>query len=216
MDYVIFDALRDCELERVAITYDIWCKWSIHAEKRAHDHFPHDMTKGFLRLERRGFIPKLHIYGHGIECRTQYSLNYHPGLGRTDGESVERDWAAIVQAALQTGEMNAGTRHGTLDDHWADKNFCRIIGLSECTLVKCVVDAYLLSEDLLLRWLQKAISWSNVQGTAVAELERGIPVVKLVQWKKMVAAWEVDHSSPDPYEEREEGQLHTYRIAASH
>jgi hypothetical protein len=131
MDYVIFDALRDCELQRVALTYDIWCKWSIHAEKRAHKHFPHDLTKGFLRLKRRGFIPKLHIYGHGIECRTQYSLNYHPGLGQTDRESIKRDWAAIVQAALQTGEMNAGTRHGTLDDHWADKNFCCIIGLSE-------------------------------------------------------------------------------------
>jgi hypothetical protein len=62
MDYVIFDALRDCELERVALTYDIWCKWSIHAEKRAREHFPADMTNGFLRLARRGFIPKLHIY----------------------------------------------------------------------------------------------------------------------------------------------------------
>jgi hypothetical protein len=204
---VIFDALRDCDLERVALTYDIWCKWSIHAEKRAREHFPADMTNGFLRLARRGFIPKLHIYGHGLECRTQYSLNYHPGLGRTDGESIERDWAAIVQAALQTGEMNAGARHENLDDHWADKNFCRTVGLSESPFFSLRISTDASSEDLLLRWLQKAIDWSQVQGTAVAELERGIPNAKLVQWKMMVAEWELDHSKPDPYEEREEGKF---------
>jgi hypothetical protein len=63
------------------------------------------------------------------------------------------------------------------------------------------------SEDLLLRWLQKAITWLKAQRNAVSELERGILVGKLMQWKKMVAEWEVDHSAPDPYEEREEGKL---------
>jgi hypothetical protein len=111
-----------------------------------------------------------------------------------------------VQAALATGEMNAGARHETLDNHWADKNFSRTVGLSESPSILLRIYAYPSSEDLLLRWLQKAIDWSHLQSTAVAELERGIPVTKLMQWKIMVAKWEDDHSNPDPYEEREEGK----------
>jgi hypothetical protein len=130
MDYIIFDALRATELTRIALTYDIYCKWSIHAEKRARANFPTDMTRAFLALRKRGFVPKLHIYAHGPSCRTQWSLNYHHGVGRTDGESTERDWAAVVLAALQTAEMNPGARHGALDDHWIDKNFCRIANMS--------------------------------------------------------------------------------------
>jgi hypothetical protein len=82
-------------------------------------------------MERRGFVPKLHLYAHGPSCRTAYSLNYHRGVGRTDGESTERDWAAAVVAALQTSEMNKGSRHGALDDHWCDKNYQRVVGMSE-------------------------------------------------------------------------------------
>jgi hypothetical protein len=103
--------------------------------------------------------------------------------------------------------MNAGTRHGTLDDHWIDKNFGRMVGLSECASAKHVIKTHSSSEDLLLRWLHKAMNWSKVQGTAVTELERGIPAAKLIQWKKMVTEWEADHSAPDPYEEREEGKF---------
>jgi hypothetical protein len=131
MDYIIFDALRDCSLRRVAISYDIYCKWSIHAEKRARNNFPPAMSKAFLALSRRGFVPKLHLYAHGDMCRTNWSFNYHKGVGRTDGESTERDWAAAVLAALQTAEMNPGARHQALDDHWIDRDFRRILGLSE-------------------------------------------------------------------------------------
>jgi hypothetical protein len=130
-DYVVLDALRNSELDQVAFSYDIYCKWQIHLEQRARDHFPEEMTRSFLRMTRRGFVPKLHLYAHGPRCRTIWSLNYHPHLGRTDGESTERDWASAVIAALQTGEMNQGARHEALNDHWADKNFQRTIGLSK-------------------------------------------------------------------------------------
>jgi hypothetical protein len=130
VDYVVFDALRNVSLSRIALSYDIWCKYKIHLEERARKNFPLDMVKNFLRTTRRGFVPKLHLYAHGSSCRTVYSLNYHRGVARTDGESTERDWAAAVVAALQTSEMNPGARYGALDDHWCDKNYQRIIGLS--------------------------------------------------------------------------------------
>lgn len=134
VDYVIFDALRNCQLDRIAITYDIWCKWSIHARSRAINHFPPGMVSRFLRLQLRGFVPKLHLYAHGPSCRTVWSLNYHLGVARTDGESTERDWAAVVVTSLQTGEMNPASRHIALDDHWCDKNFRRVVGMSKISV----------------------------------------------------------------------------------
>jgi hypothetical protein len=132
MDFITFDALRDSELKRVSFSYDIYCKWWIHLKKRALANFPPTMTGKFLKMSTRGFVPKLHLYAHGDFCRTRFSLNYHHGVGRTDGESTERDWAEAVLAALQTSEMNAGARHGALDDHWIEKNFRRGLGLSKC------------------------------------------------------------------------------------
>lgn len=131
MDYVIFDGLRNCQVDRIAITYDIWCKWHIHARHRARSFFPPGMVSRFLALQLRGFVPKLHLYAHGPSCRTVWSLNFHPGVGRTDGESTERDWAAVVTSGLQTGEMNPASRHLALDDHWCDKNFQRVVGISK-------------------------------------------------------------------------------------
>jgi hypothetical protein len=130
VDYIILDALRDSNLQRVAFTYDIYCKYNINAEARALKHFPPEMLNRFLAMSKRGFIPKLHIYGHGARCMTKWSLNYGRGVGRTDGESTERDWAAAVLAAQQTSEMNPGSRHAALNDHWIDKNFRRLVGLS--------------------------------------------------------------------------------------
>jgi hypothetical protein len=124
------DALRDSELDRVAFTYDIWCKWRIHLDERMRNHFP-DFAPKYFRMQRRGFIPKLHNKMHGLRCQTIHCINLFSGMARTDGESTERDWASIVVAALQTGEMNLGSRHEALGDHWADKNFQRLVGLSK-------------------------------------------------------------------------------------
>jgi hypothetical protein len=142
IDYIILDCLRETKLKRVAFTYDIYCKWEINAEKRARKHFPPEMSERFLAVQKRGFIPKLHIYGHGQSCQTKWSLNYAEGVGRTDGESTERDWASVVLAGLQTAEMNPGSRHAALDDHWIDRNFRRLLGLSE-SLSQCQLLTYL-------------------------------------------------------------------------
>jgi hypothetical protein len=129
LDYIVMESLRRTKLKRVAFTYDIWCKYQANLTQRVLQAFSPDDISHFLGLKRRGFIPKLHLYDHGESCLTKWSLNYHHGVGRTDGESTERDWASAVLTALQTAEMNPGSRHAALDDHWIDRNFRRIIGL---------------------------------------------------------------------------------------
>jgi hypothetical protein len=146
VDYVIFDGLRSCKLDCIAITYDIWCKWSIHAQSRAAQYCPPGLVSSFLRMQLRGFVPKLHLYAHSASCRTIWSLNYHVGVGRTDGESTERDWAAVVYSGLQTGEMNYASRHLALDNHWCDKNFQCLCGLSLLYLTQLFHYSYILRE----------------------------------------------------------------------
>jgi hypothetical protein len=204
------DCLRDCQLKRVTFTYDIWCKWVINARKRIREFFPADEAEHFLSLDMRGFIPKLHNWAHGKLCRTRYSINYHHGMARTDGESTERDWAAAVLAALQTAEMNPGGRHAALDDHWIDRNFRRVVGLSE------FFRSYLISisctiESLLLRWFRDAVKWSRIQQDAVTELESGQSSEVISLWTDMVAAWDADHDKPDPYEEPETSKSPSFR-----
>lgn len=131
IDYLLMDALGNSDLDQILFTYDIWCKYHINLESRAKASFPPHVVSNFLRMQRRGFVPKLHLYAHGAACRTIWSLNFHRGVGRLDGKSTERDWAAAVLAAMQTAEMNPGNRHAVLDDHWIDKNFRRVVGLSK-------------------------------------------------------------------------------------
>jgi hypothetical protein len=89
------------------------------------------MVTNFLQMQLCGFVPKLHLYAHGPLCQTIWSLNYHLGVGWTDGKSTERDWVAVVTSGLQTGEMNPASQHLALDDHWCNKNYQRILGMSE-------------------------------------------------------------------------------------
>jgi hypothetical protein len=142
IDYIILDCLQETKLKQVAFTYGIYCKWEINTEKQARKHFPPKMSERFLAVQKCGFIPKLHIYGHGQSCQTKWSLNYAEGVGRTDGKSTERNWASVVLAGLQTAEMNPGSRHAALDDHWIDWNFWCLLGLSE-SLLQCQLLTYL-------------------------------------------------------------------------
>jgi hypothetical protein len=81
------------------------------------------------------FLPKLHAHAHKFECHLLYSLNFTPGVGRTDGEGIEREWAEINSAANSTKEMSEGSRHDALDDLLGDKNYRKDIGIGEILTV---------------------------------------------------------------------------------
>ena len=54
-----------------------------------------------------------------------------PGVGRTDGEGIERNWSEINRVANSTKEMGPGARHDTLDDHFGHHNFRKLVGLGK-------------------------------------------------------------------------------------
>jgi hypothetical protein len=129
MDYFILSSLRGQELVTPIISYDIVCQW--HKNFRARmETYPHS-----LQLNRDNelvivyLVPKFHLPAHIEECQTAFSFNFTKGAARTDGEAPERAWADSNRLAPSTKEMGLGSRRDTLDDHWGDWNYKKVIGL---------------------------------------------------------------------------------------
>lgn len=128
MDYLFFSTLLGTALLTFVVSYDICCQWSINLWKRMQ-LFPPDYHLDTSRLKFTFVVPKFHLNAHVAKCQTSYSLNYTPFVGRTDGEAPERGWADINRVASSTKEMGPGSRRDTLDDHFADWNHKKIVGM---------------------------------------------------------------------------------------
>ncbi|KAJ7015755.1 hypothetical protein C8F04DRAFT_1284868 [Mycena alexandri] len=128
MDYIFASLMRhhDARLFKF-ISYDICCQWSKHLIGRLKK-LPARIRLTLVIALVRFLIPKLHIYGHKIQCQLYFSLNYTPGSARTDGEGIERPWANIGPVATSTREMGPGSRQDTLNDHWSHWNWQKLVG----------------------------------------------------------------------------------------
>jgi Kyakuja-Dileera-Zisupton transposase len=128
MDYVFASILRhhSTKLSKVG-SYDIACQWSKHLLERLK------RLPALVRLNIISsltfVIPKLHIYGHKLQCQLDYSFHYHPGVGNTDGEGIERSHSFIGPMGTMTREMGPGSRHDTLDDGWGFWNWLKLVSL---------------------------------------------------------------------------------------
>ncbi|KAK7022007.1 hypothetical protein VNI00_017109 [Paramarasmius palmivorus] len=165
----------------VCLSYDICCQYCRRFIERIMG-LPVDVRPKAL-ADFLFVIPKLHVYGHTIKCQLNFSLNYALGVGRTDGEGVERNWAGQGPIATSTIEMGPGSRHDTLDDHWSFWNWQKLLGLGV----------------LLLRRLKLAVRWAAIQ----EELHRAQTINQAARaptWKKAVHDFEADKTSPNPYE----------------
>jgi len=68
-----------------------------------------------------------HIVIHEELCQQLYSLHYTPGVGRTDGEGIERNWSVLNGAACSTKEIGPGTQRDTLDDFCGFSNYKKVL-----------------------------------------------------------------------------------------
>lgn len=129
MDYLYFSSIRNHSPATLVVSYDIACQWSRNLLRRS-DSYPDDLARPHLKaLNVRYLVPKFHLYAHRTHCQINYSFNLTPGVGRTDGESPERGWAAMNPVASSTKEMGPGSRRDTLDDHFGDYNWRKVIVL---------------------------------------------------------------------------------------
>ncbi|KAJ7029042.1 hypothetical protein C8F04DRAFT_963384 [Mycena alexandri] len=58
-------------------------------------------------------LPVWHASAHEESCQNQNSLTYLEGVGRTDGEGIERTWSVLNPIAWATKEMVKGGPEGT-------------------------------------------------------------------------------------------------------
>ncbi len=79
--------------------------------------------------------PKFHLPAHIAPCRSKYSFNFTPGVGRTDGEAIERTWNETNPLATSTREMGPGSRRDVLDYHFGDHNWRKLTGLGKSSKV---------------------------------------------------------------------------------
>ena len=131
MDNIYCAAMRHfSQVEKVNM-YDIACQWAQHLQQRVAE-MPEDLRVDVAKIsELRYAIGKLHWHGHKPEGHSRYSLNYIPGMCRTDGEGVERRWWDIQPIANSTRMMGPGSRQGSLNDVWNFANWLKTIGLRE-------------------------------------------------------------------------------------
>ena len=78
-------------------------------------------------------IGKFHLPAHKESCRFKFSYNFLPGVGLTDGEASERQWAWLNGISTRAKEMTWGHRHDTLNNFWNDMNVRRQHSMGMCS-----------------------------------------------------------------------------------
>jgi Kyakuja-Dileera-Zisupton transposase len=76
-------------------------------------------------------VPKFHLPAHRSDCHSRFSFNFTRGVGRTDGEGVERNWSWLNGTAASTSQMGPGSRMDTLDDFMGFYNHQKVVNLGK-------------------------------------------------------------------------------------
>ncbi|TDL13451.1 hypothetical protein BD410DRAFT_735374, partial [Rickenella mellea] len=184
MDFVVLSTLEGTESKVLFLSYDIMCQWHKNLPKRMEEYPVHrqlDTGEKWIIFA----IPKFHLLAHGNSCQSKFNYNYKPGAARTCGESIEQTWSGQNGVSMSTREMSPGSRQDTLDSHLGAWNHRKVTGLGK----------YLLS------LLRDALPMRDDHRDILDELNASLEPELISNWEKMVAAWNLDHAQPDPYED---------------
>ncbi|KAJ8584343.1 hypothetical protein M405DRAFT_866304 [Rhizopogon salebrosus TDB-379] len=155
MDYLFFSALRGRCAQTLNVSYDIACQWHKNLWERMSTmplalHL--DPIARFIRF----FVPKFHLPAHIFKCQTTYSFNF------------------------SKNEMGPGSRRDTLDDHFGDWNWKKIVGLGAT----------------LLRKMGEAQEETEAHRLEFEELDGALKPEVSDPWKSEIEYWE--HNPNDP------------------
>ncbi|KAJ7040223.1 hypothetical protein C8F04DRAFT_948763 [Mycena alexandri] len=182
MDYILLCAVLGITAMYVVISYDIACQWRIHFEERMAK-MPNKVQLNVKQTTVLYGLPVWHAAAHERSCQVQNSLSYVPGVGRTDGEGIERTWADFNPLAWATKEMGAGARHDAIEDKIDHHNFEKNINQG----------------TTLPRKLILAIEERNRQVAAFTQVDATLKKELRKTWQKQVDDWVEDRTKPNPY-----------------
>jgi hypothetical protein len=126
MDWIIMAALAGFSLLLLTISYDIACQWKCHFEERIKK-LPDDMRLP-EDVKVQCALPVWHAGSHNEPCQNENSLSFKVGVGKSDGEGVERLWGRMNPAAYSTKDAGIGQRADTLEGKIDDHNYLKNVG----------------------------------------------------------------------------------------
>ncbi|KAF9012294.1 hypothetical protein BDZ89DRAFT_1142896 [Hymenopellis radicata] len=180
-DYILYSALSRMGLQSAAVTYDIACQykknWGTRIDELPAELREHDVPEILWAL------PVWHGNVHNVKCETSESLKYKVGVGKTDGEGIERIWAVFNPFSYMTREEHPGARHDDIEDKTNHHNFLKNTGLG----------------DSLLRKLKIALEERMVQVASFDEVNSTLRSDLRSEWGAMVVDWLADPTKPNPY-----------------
>ncbi|KAJ7436461.1 hypothetical protein B0H11DRAFT_2256166 [Mycena galericulata] len=127
MDFILFCALLGFSLLWLTISYDIACQWKKNLIDRMKK-LPKSIQIPLETITWQCALPVWHAGSHESDCQNANSLSFKPGVGKSDGEGVERTWSVLNPASYHTKDMNRGNREDTLNDKVDNHNFLKNIG----------------------------------------------------------------------------------------
>ncbi|KAJ7446844.1 hypothetical protein B0H11DRAFT_1745358, partial [Mycena galericulata] len=182
MDFILFCALLGFSLLWLTISYDIACQWKKNLIDRMKK-LPKSIQIPLETITWQCALPVWHAGSHESDCQNANSLSFKPGVGKSDGEGVERTWSVLNPASYHTKDMNRGNREDTLNDKVDNHNFLKNIG-----------QGYALENKLIIAIAERAKqvdAFVTVNATVDREVRKG--------WVKMIKEWEADPSKTNPY-----------------
>ncbi|KAL1736713.1 hypothetical protein EV714DRAFT_198405 [Schizophyllum commune] len=184
-DYAFASLLRHHAKElHIVLSYDICCQYSKQLAERLQGYqLPAGFRVDIDTSKIRFVIPKLHIHGHKLLCQLLFNFNWTCGCGRTDGEGVERPWAALGALGTSLRAMGPGSASDTLDDHGNFWNAVREVGIGSLTRRR-LIDAF----------AELAVQTAELEEFRIGQVEHA------EAWEAAVIAFENDNSQENPFE----------------
>lgn len=131
MDYIFLASTMGMMLALIYSSYDIACQWSTNFFSRMNAPTMPEWLRLAPSTVVKFLVPKFHLPGHTGKCQAPFSFNFARGVGRTDGEGVERNWSVLNGIARSVSMMGPGGRWDTLDDFCNHSNWRKTIALRE-------------------------------------------------------------------------------------
>jgi hypothetical protein len=131
MDYLLLSSVVGTTIKSITISYDIACQWGKHFATRANNPTLPNSLHLSSSISLQFIVPKFHLPAHIPKCHGPFSFNYASGVGRTDGEGVERNWSVLNGTAPSVSMMGPGGRWDTLDDICNYVNWRKTISLCD-------------------------------------------------------------------------------------
>ncbi|KAJ7432735.1 hypothetical protein FB451DRAFT_1155630 [Mycena latifolia] len=166
----------------LTISYDIGCQWKVHLPER-NERLPKNVRLPLKDVQIQYGLPVWHAGSHNEDCRNANSLSLKPGVGKSDGEGVERVWSVLNPIAFSTKDAGRGQRADVIEGKIDNHNWLKNVGEGEALQRKLVI----------------AIAERDTQVAAFKVVNSTLSKDVKKLWRKMISDWLEDESKPNPY-----------------